>query len=235
MAYMENSKTKTFDEKKLRRALKAKKIEPYVITSLMYVLGILPLFLLLFILIAGLTVIVTNQTYATATLAIATIVLAIIAIISIFVQNSVEKKRNKMKYLEKVIEEVYNPLLSYFKENPDIKFDQNGILSARSDINRIIFNKGFILEPLGGRVKNFNGYFQRYKNNNKMNCSGWAFELNEDVAYWKRFGIILFNYYNEHVNQYRTYNNLEKLNLKEPDWNKVFYLDEVKDPKHMIK
>ena len=116
-----------------------------------------------------------------------------------------------------------------------MNFDQDSILSARRDIDRIIFNKRFLLEPPKGVVKNFNGYFQRYKDGDKMNYSGWAFKLDKDVKYWRGFGSILYYYYKEHVNQYRTYMNLEKLKWEKPNWNKVFYLDEVKDPKYIIE
>ena len=195
------------------------------------------IFILLVVLIVVLIVrlnTVTNPAHATATLAIATVALAIIAVISIVYQAFVEQKRNRIRYLERAIEKVYNPILSYFKENPNINFDRDSVLTARKEIDKIMFNKRFLIEPPGGKVKNFNGYFQRYKNENKMNYSGWAFKLEDDVDYWRGLGIILHNYYGEHVNQYRAYLGLEKLNLTEPDWNKVFYLDELKDPKHMI-
>ena len=232
---MKISKIKTFDEKKLRRALRNRKIESYINQGLMYLIMIPLLLIFLVYLILGLEVIAINPAYATATLTIATVALAIIAVISIAYQASAERKRNRIRYLEQVIKEVYNPLLSYFKENPNMNFDQDSILSARRDIDRIIFNKRLLLEPPGGLVENFIGYFQRYKDENKMNYSGWAFKLDEDVKYWRGFGIILYDYYKEHVNQYRAYMGLEKLNLKEPDWNKVFYLDEVKDPKYIIE
>ena len=225
----------TFDEKKLRRALKCRRIISYVSDSFMFiVLGCLFILFLAY-LIVSLESIVTNPAYATAALAIATVALAIIAVISIAFQAFVERKRNRIRYLEQVIEEVYNPLLSYFKENPNMNFDQDSILSARRDIDRIIFNKRFLLEPPKGVVKNFNGYFQRYKDGDKMNYSGWAFKLDKDVKYWRGFGSILYYYYKEHVNQYRTYMNLEKLKWEKPNWNKVFYLDEVKDPKYIIE
>ena len=233
---MENSKIKTFDEKKLLRALKAKKTESYITNGFMYIIGIsLLLLVLILFFIFGLRPITTNQAYATTALAIATIALAIIAVISLYVQAFMERKRNRIRYLERAIEEIYNPLLSYFKENPDVHLEKGvteGILSARKEIDRIIFNKRFLLEPPGGIVKNFNGYFQRYKD--KMNYSGWAFELNDDVIYWRQLGFILYYFYMESINQYRTLMNLEKLKLKEPDWNKVFYLDEVKDQKYII-
>ena len=232
---MENDRIKTFDEKKLRRALRNRKIELYISQGLIYLVLIPLLIIFLVYLILGLEVIATNPAYATATLAIATVALAIIAMISIAYQAFVERKRNRIRYLEQVIEEVYNPLLSYFKENPNMNFDRDSILSARRDIDRIIFNKRFLLEPPKGVVKNFNGYFQRYKDGDKMNYSGWAFKLDKDVKYWRGFGSILYYYYKEHVNQYRTYMNLEKLKWEKPNWNKVFYLDEVKDPKYIIE
>ena len=202
---MKISKMQTFDEKKLRRALKCRRIISYVSDSFMFiVLGCLFILFLAY-LIVSLESIVTNPAYATAALAIATVALAIIAVISIAFQAFVERKRNRIRYLEQVIEEVYNPLLSYFKENTNMNFDQDSILSARRDIDRIIFNKRFLLEPPKGVVKNFNGYFQRYKDGDKMNYSGWAFKLDKDVKYWRGFGSILYYYYKEHVNQYRTY------------------------------
>ena len=234
---MKNSKIKTFDEKKLRKALKYKKIASYILNGFIYSIWTFLLFVFLVYLIEGLKFIVTNQAYATAALAIATVILAIIAVISISAQAFMERKRNRIRYLERVIEEIYNPLLSYFKENPDIHFEKGvnaGILVARKEIDRILFNKRFLLEPPGGILKKFNGYFQKYKGENKMNYSGWAFELEEDVIYWRRFGIILFDYYKKHVNQYRKYINLEKLKLNEPDWHKVFYLDEVRDLEYII-
>ena len=234
---MKNNKIKTFDEKKLRRALLGKKIGSYIKQSLIYIILILLLLIFLVYLILGLKIIVTNPAYATVILAIATVALAIIAVISIVYQAFLERKRNKIKYLERAIEEIYNPLLSYFKENPNINFEKGvseGILIARKEINRILFNKRFILEPPGGKVKNFNGYFQRYENENKMNYSGWAFTKEEDVIYWQTIGFTLYYYYEEHINQYRAYMNLEKLILKKPDLNKIFYLDKIKDPKHIV-
>ena len=200
-----SSKIETSDEKKLLRALNGSRIISYMSDSFMFIVLGCVFILFLAYLIVRLGSIVTNPAYATSALAIATVALAIIAVISIAYQAFVERKRNRIRYLEKVIEEVYNPLLPYFKENPNMNFDRDGILSARRNIDQIIFNKRFILEPLSGVVKNFNGYFQRYANENEMNYSGWAFKLDEDVKYWRRFGIILYYYYEKHVNQYRAY------------------------------
>lgn len=235
---MKNNKIKTFDENGLRRKWRFKKIIYYIIQGIEYFSWTSLLFIFLYYLIFHMKLIITNPAYATVTLAIATIALAIIAAISIAYQSFLEQKRNRIRYLEKAIEEIYNPLLSYFKENPDIHFEKGmmeGILTARKEIDKILFNKRFILEPPGGVVKNFNGYFQRYENENKMNYSGWAFAVEDDVIYWQTIGFTLYHYYEKHINQYRTYMNLGKIKLNSPKWEKVFYLDKIKDPKYILK
>jgi len=167
----------------------------------------------------------------------ATVFLSIATFCSVLIQWYSNKKRDRLRVLEKMLNEFYLPLFGYFKEDPFVfsaaAVDANKqVKKVKEEINRILFYKQYLFEFTGiSKLHVFDGYFQAHEGKNIMNYSGWAFDSLDKVEYWRKFSIAFYSYAKKAINEYRSIGGNEDLSIKEPDWEKVFYLDEVKDLK----